>query len=144
MNVTTINVSNMTHYTGTKNIKAVLTTRAQYCDYRGWTLPEDEDPNEEIYLVEYEADQSSKPNHPNHEGYISMSPKHVFDKAYHKSASYMDRLHIENDELANKITKLENALNNKQIPGSDVDILTSQLTLMKSYLEILRFRINKK
>jgi hypothetical protein len=143
MNATAIGVSNMTQYTGTKNIKAVLTTRAQYCDYRGWTLPEDEDPNEEIYLVEYEADPSSKPNHPNHEGYISMSPKHVFEKAYQRSGSYLDRLIIERNELAVKISKLSTALINESVPAEQSDILTAQLTVMNSYLTILNYRLNK-
>lgn len=72
----------MLDYIGTKKIKAVLTTKREYYDYRGWNVPEDEDPNEEVYLVEYEVDPKSKPNHDSHRGYISMSPKHVFEKAY--------------------------------------------------------------
>jgi len=72
----------MKTYIGLKVIKARPMTKQQYCDYRGWDVPANEDPSEPIYLVEYEKDENSKPNHPDHEGYISMSPKHVFDKAY--------------------------------------------------------------
>lgn len=71
-------------YIGSKVIKAIPTTKKEYCDYRGWAVPQNEDPDEEIYLVEYEVDPKSTPNHPNHAGYISMSPKHVFDTAYRK------------------------------------------------------------
>lgn len=71
-------------YQGTKIIKATPMTKKEYCDYRGWHVPADEDPNAKVYLVEYEADPESKPNHPDHEGYISMSPAHVFEKAYHE------------------------------------------------------------
>lgn len=72
----------MKTYIGTKVLKAKPMTKQEYCDYRGWKVPEDEDPNEPVYLVEYEPDPKSKPNHPDHKGYISMSPKFVFDKAY--------------------------------------------------------------
>ncbi len=71
-------------YVGCKIIKAIPTTKAEYCEYRGWEVPANEDPEEEIYLVEYEVDPKSTPNHANHAGYISMSPKHVFDNAYRR------------------------------------------------------------
>lgn len=73
----------MKTYIGKKIIKAKPMTKKEYNDYRGWIMPEGEDPEEEIYLVEYPVDSQSPPNHINHKGYISMSPKHVFDKAYH-------------------------------------------------------------
>lgn len=57
-------------------------TLGSYNDYRGWAIPPDEDPTREGYLVEYEPDPNSKPNHPDHAGYISWSPKEVFEKAY--------------------------------------------------------------
>ncbi len=46
-------------------------------------------------MVEYEADPKSERNHPNHEGYISMSPKHVFDEAYKKTNGMTFGLAIE-------------------------------------------------
>ena len=67
---------------GTKVVKSYPMTKKEYCDYRGWAVPEGENPDEPVYLIEYEADPKSKPNHIDHKGYISMSPKHVFDKAY--------------------------------------------------------------
>ena len=75
----------MESYIGTKQIKGRPMTRAEYNTYRGWELPADEDGTEEVYLVEYPVDVNSKPNHPDHEGYITMSPKHVFDEAYKES-----------------------------------------------------------
>lgn len=74
-------------FVGTKTIKAVSTTKKEYCEYRGWNLPDDEDPNEEIMLVEYEVDPESKINHENHDGYVTMSPQYVFDKAYNRNGS---------------------------------------------------------
>ena len=60
----------MEKYIGTKVITAKSMTRGDYNNYRGWTIPEDENPADEGYLVKYE------------DGYISWSPKSTFDKAY--------------------------------------------------------------
>lgn len=67
-------------YIGTKIIKARPMNLGEYNKYRGWTLPGDEDPTTEGYLVEYT--DGGKPNHKDHEGYISWSPKEQFEKAY--------------------------------------------------------------
>jgi hypothetical protein len=131
----------MKTFTGTKTIKAKPTTKKEYCDYRGWKIPEGEDPNEEIYLVEYEADPNSKPNHPDHEGYISMSPKHVFDKAYRPADTDLDILKIERDDLADKLVKLTMALENGTVTPSAVVILTEQQSAMRMYLRILDARL---
>ena len=131
----------MKNYIGTKNIKAKLITKKEYCDYRGWDVPENEDPNEEVYLVEYSADPESKPNHPDHEGYISMSPKHVFDKAYKPADTYMDRLVIERDNLEDKLAKLTVALAQNKVPEGSVEILEEQQGVMDTYLTILNKRI---
>ena len=70
----------MKNYIGTKTIKAKPMTRLEYNNYRGWELPSDENGEDKGYLVEY-LDSPNK-NHPDHEGYISWSPKDVFEKAY--------------------------------------------------------------
>lgn len=44
--------------------------RGAYCDYRGWTIPQDENPKDAGYLVRYS------------DTYVSWSPKDVFDNAY--------------------------------------------------------------
>ena len=131
----------MKNYIGTKNIKARPLTKQEYCDYRGWAVPPDEDPNEEIYLVEYAVDPESKPNHPDHEGYITMSPKHVFEKAYKPADTYLDRLIIERDNLEDKLAKLTVALAQNKIPEGSVEILEEQQGVMDAYLTILNKRI---
>jgi hypothetical protein len=73
----------MKTYLGTKQIKARRMTRGEYNTYRGWTPPEGEDQSTEGYLVEY--GDGGKPNHPDHEGYISWSPADVFEKSYRHS-----------------------------------------------------------
>ena len=69
-------------FIGTKLIQAVAMTRQQYNDYRGWKLPEDEShlANEDGYLVEYL--DGGRANDSRHTGYISWSPKDVFEKSY--------------------------------------------------------------
>lgn len=59
-------------YIGTKLIKAKPMTRGEYNKYRGWTIPENENPDDEGYLVVY-VDSDD---------YVSWSPKDVFDRAY--------------------------------------------------------------
>ena len=53
-------------------------TRGIYNKYQGWETPENENPEDVGYLIEYL--DGGKPNHPDHEGYISWSPKDVFDR----------------------------------------------------------------
>lgn len=73
-------MTNTTMHFGTKMILATPMNRQAYNDYRGWTLPADEDGNDQGYLVEYiDGGQS---NHPDHDGYISWSPEDVFDRDY--------------------------------------------------------------
>ena len=77
----------MQKYVGTKEIKAIPMSRLEYNKLRGWTVPAEENPNDEGYLVEY-AD--SKKNHPNFDGYISWSPKNVFEATYQNISKGFD------------------------------------------------------
>ena len=67
-------------YIGTKSVLATAMTRGEYNDYRGWQIPENEDPSEQGYLVEYV--DGGKPNDERHTGYISWSPSDVFERSY--------------------------------------------------------------
>jgi len=73
-------MSDMKPYIGTKLINAIDMTRAAYNILRGWELPADENGDDAGYLVEYVDGGQS--NHPNFKGYISWSPKDVFERAY--------------------------------------------------------------
>lgn len=57
-------------YIGTKVIEAKEMNRGDYNKYRGWTIPENENPADEGYLVRYS------------DGYESWSPKKQFEEAY--------------------------------------------------------------
>ena len=62
----------MQKYIGTKLIEAKPMTRGEYNKFRGWVLPEGENPEDKGYLVKYSDD------------YVSWSPKSVFESAYFK------------------------------------------------------------
>ena len=67
-------------YEGTKRVHAHPMNRGEYNAYRGWEVPADENPADDGYLVEYL--DGGKSNHPGHAGYISWSPKDVFERSY--------------------------------------------------------------
>lgn len=60
----------MKNYIGIKVIHAEPMTRGIYNEYRGWTIPENENPDDKGYLVKYS------------DGYESWSPKAQFEEAY--------------------------------------------------------------
>ncbi|MGI5947745.1 MAG: Gp49 family protein [Lachnospiraceae bacterium] len=60
----------MKKYIGTKLVKAKPMTRGEYNNFRGWQIPENENPEDKGYLVEYS------------DSYLTWSPKEVFEKAY--------------------------------------------------------------
>src|ERR1700678_3799447 len=67
-------------YYGTKKILAQPMTRGEYNTYRKWEIPANENPADQGYLVEYT--DGGKANVEGHDGYVSWSPKDVFDAAY--------------------------------------------------------------
>jgi hypothetical protein len=70
----------MTQHIGVKLINAFPMTRQAYNDFRGWQLPAGENGEDEGYLVEYL--DGGKPNTDRFDGYVSWSPKEVFENAY--------------------------------------------------------------
>lgn len=72
-------------YIGTKRVRAVPMTRLEYLTLREWHLPADENGEDPGYFIEYV--DGGKPNmFPMFEGYVSWSPKDVFDRAYRPEA----------------------------------------------------------
>lgn len=67
----------MKQFIGVKIIHAEPMTRGDYNKYRGWTIPENENPNDKGYLVKYSDD------------YISWSPENAFDEAYRETDGCM-------------------------------------------------------
>jgi hypothetical protein len=60
----------MSKYLGVKVIEAEPMNLGDYNNLRGWTIPENEDPATEGYMVQYDS------------GYKSWSPKAIFESAY--------------------------------------------------------------
>jgi hypothetical protein len=79
----------MTPYIGTKLVNAIPCMRCTYNQLRGWTTPADEDPQDQGYLIEYTDRALDTPivltindQTLTFKGYISWSPKDVFERAY--------------------------------------------------------------
>ena len=75
----------MNTYIGNKVIQAKPMTRQEYNTLRGWTVPADENPADDGYLVEYM--DGGRPNLHGFAGYVSWSPTDVFERAYRKTSA---------------------------------------------------------
>jgi hypothetical protein len=94
-------------------------------------------------LVEYiDGGQS---NHELHEGYISWSPKEVFENAYSLIETPLQRLVIEERELGEKCEALDKALNSENFSAKvgqwQFEQMKLQYNHMISYRKILNKRI---
>lgn len=69
----------MEMFVGTKVVFARPMTRGEYNDYRGWPIPNNENPADEGYFVEYPG---TVPCDERHAGYISWSPKIAFEESH--------------------------------------------------------------
>lgn len=78
-------MNEQTTYIGTKVISAKPMTRLDYNQLRGWVVPVDENPADDGFLVEYL--DGGKANVPGFIGYVSWSPKEVFERAYRPATS---------------------------------------------------------
>lgn len=78
-------------------------------------------------------------------GYVSWSPKDVFEKAYNVADTPLDRMYIEYNELMNKHNKLVLFLGRKdavEIAGENqVALMEQQKIQMHDYLLTLKERI---
>lgn len=93
----------MKRYIGTKLIRALPMTRAKYNEFRGWTLPADENGDDAGYLVEYL--DGGKPNTSQYAGYVSWSPAEQFDAAYRATTGLTFGLALEALKLGKKVSR---------------------------------------
>lgn len=136
-------------YIGTKVIHAVAMTRAEYNELRGWVLPENENGDDEGYLVEYT--DSGNTNQDGFIGYISWSPKDVFEKAYTvgvtlRKSTFLTRLEEEFKQLNDRLSKLTEFIGSEKfqtLPQGDGDDLLIQHEAMLKYRTILMIRLDK-
>ena len=96
-------MENMKKYVGTKELKATPMNKEEYCQYRQWEVPLNENPKEEGYLVEYL--DGGKPNDERHLGYISWSPKDVFEKSYKENEFLTFGQAIESAKQGKKVAR---------------------------------------
>ena len=138
----------MKTYIGCKKIEAKPMTRGEYNKFRGWTIPKDENPADEGYLVKYSDD------------YISWSPKDAFEEAYSeigvkplfdtsllmKSKDYKERFIAEYQQLVIRYKALKSMLEKwdkdelsfaPTCPRSTYNI---QIKAMTEYIAVLEAR----
>lgn len=136
-------------YVGTKVVRAVPMSRLTYNELRGWTVPANENPEDAGYLVEYV--DGGAVNVEGFAGYISWSPKDVFEKAYTvggepRVTTWLERLKEEADDLEVRWRKLKLFLQSPEFDklGSfDQKDLKEQSSAMEDLHWILRRRIRR-
>lgn len=104
------------------------------------------EPMNELTAVELGYARANEDNHEWRNGYHvlypdnynSWSPADVFNSAYKCADSFIDRMHIELEELQKRIKKIERS---EQSENRDV-LLDIQYNIMKSYEYILMLRIS--
>ena len=150
----------MEKYTGVKEILAKPMNRKEYNDYRGWELPADENGDDDGFLVEYvQSENSPNVNHPAHTGYISWSPKDVFEesyistdvlinktKAFGQYEPHQQRVIDELKDLTKKSFDLSNFIKTEffteRLDSEEQQRLKQQLIVMQTYESVLIQRIN--
>lgn len=135
----------MKKYFGTKVLTAVAMTLGEYNNQRGWIMPPDEDGTTEGYLVCY---PNQKPNVEGYEGYVSWSPKEVFEQTYkelpERILPHQERVDIERAQLNERAEGLESFIGTDNffaLPKIEQESLTEQLEAMIWYRDVLDKRI---
>lgn len=138
----------MQKYIGVKKVEAEPMTRGDYNSFKGWTIPDNENPDDEGYLVKYSDD------------YISWSPKKQFEEAYREvgvnplhdtalpmiSESYKERFIAEYVQLVVRYKKLSAMLLKWSLDKLDFEptcpkgIYNFQIKAMGDYIACLEIR----
>lgn len=138
----------MKTYIGVKIVQAEPLTLGEYNTRRGWKIPADEDPARAGFYLKYP------------DGYVSWSPREIFQGAYRlvsseerglviaapKPGNFYDRLLAESQELEERYDKLGAFIESDdfdRLPADDARDLLTQRGAMKDYREILGQRIAK-
>jgi hypothetical protein len=93
----------MNQYIGVKLINAKPMTRGDWCAFRGWQLPADENGDDAGFLVEYL--DGGKGNTDLYAGYVSWSPAEVFHNAYGLTTGMPFGLAVEAMKKGKSITR---------------------------------------
>ena len=118
------------------NLEATMQpmTRLEYNQFRGWVLPEGEDPNDPGYLMDFGF-------------HTAWWPADVVDKAFMvlpSAPSYQQRVHGEHKQLLDRQEKLTVFITSPAfsslVPAEQIR-LSKQFHLQKQLLEVLGLRI---
>ena len=93
----------MKQHIGVKLINSKPMNRQEYNDFRGWDLPDNENGTDEGYLVEYV--DGGEANTSEYSGYVSWSPKEVFERAYRQTDGMNFGLAIEMMKMGAKVAR---------------------------------------
>ena len=118
----------MKQYIGTKTIQACPMTSLKAEEMLERKLS---DVEEDGYLVKYE------------DGYLSWSPKEVFEKTYKIAETPEDRIAIEHSDLnekQNRLIKFTQSEGFNNLPKSTQAMLLGQMDIMSSYIHVLAHR----
>lgn len=135
-------------YEGTKRLHAKPMTRGEYNAYRGWEVPADENHADDGYLVEYQ--DGGKANDSRHAGYISWSPKDVFERSCKEIPQsslppHQQRVLDEKQDLDLRIARLDEFKRRNplfaSLDAAEQARMTSQLDVMRELSAILGERI---
>lgn len=129
----------MEKFIGTKVVNAKPLTRQEYNDLRNWTLPEDENGADEGYLVEYV--DGGQANHPDFNGYISWSPKAVFENAYQPQPAIVEN---SADDIVTEGMIQARGLNARRVSLDELHDSIKSVEIIRHRIEsgsVLRFAI---
>lgn len=118
------------------NLEATMQpmTRLEYNQFRGWTLPEGEDPNDSGYLMNFGSHTAWWPAGEVDKAFIVLPP----------APSYQQRVHGEHLQLLERQEKLTTFITSPSfsslVPAEQIR-LSKQFHLQKQLLEVLSQRI---
>ena len=127
----------MKKYIGTKQIEADPMTMGEAYEQnllQAGRVPNESEKDKAGYHVKYEG------------GYESWTPAESFEKAYKVADTPLDRMSIEENELADRIEKLTAFIRGdkfKELDSTTRAMLAVQYSSMSTYLHILRLRSTK-
>ena len=123
-------------YTGVSVVDVAPMTRGEYNELRGWSVPANENPNDEGFIVENRSFGS--PNVPGFSGYVSWLPKDIFERVYRYSGTGQSRIFIEMEDLYERICSLDGVIRAcicRDDMGFSLNVM--RLNAMKSYYAAL-------
>lgn len=130
-------ILNMKKYIGTKQIEAEPMTMGEAYEkglLKAGRVPNESEKSSAGYRVRYQ------------DGYESWSPAEPFEKAYKCADTFLDRLRIEQKDLAEKLEKLCNFVESSTFADAvqndrQRELLLKQHEHMGEYLNVLNQRI---